>query len=132
VGAGLILETTFLIDLEREVARSEPAAAHAFLTDHRNVPLYLSFIVAGELATGYPAGGRRGWDELIAPFHVLPCTLDVCWHYGQADRHLRANGMLIGANDLWIAATGLAHGMPIVTRNDRHYRRVPGLDVLSY
>jgi predicted nucleic acid-binding protein len=56
----------------------------------------------------------------------------VCWHYGQVDRHLHANGRLIGANDLWIAALGLAYGVPIVTRNDRHFLRVPGLAVLSY
>ena len=34
--------------------------------------------------------------------------------------------------DLWIAATAVAHGVPVVTRNTRHYRRVPGLDVRGY
>jgi predicted nucleic acid-binding protein len=40
--------------------------------------------------------------------------------------------MLIGANDLWIAATGLAYRLPIVTRNVEHYRRVPNLRVITY
>ena len=39
---------------------------------------------------------------------------------------------MIGGNDLWIAATAVAHGVPVVTRNTRHYRRVPGLDVRGY
>ena len=39
---------------------------------------------------------------------------------------------MIGGNDLWIAATAVAHGVPVVTRNARHYRRVPGLDVRGY
>ena len=63
---------------------------------------------------------------------MLPLTDDVAWHYGQTYRYLRVNGSLIGANDLWIAATGIAYGMPVVTRNVSHFRRVPGLDVLSY
>lgn len=46
--------------------------------------------------------------------------------------HLRDNGNLIGANDLWIAATGLAYEMPVVTRNVEHFKRVPGLEVESY
>ena len=39
---------------------------------------------------------------------------------------------LIGTNDLWIAATALAHSMPEVTRNSAQFARVPGLDVVAY
>lgn len=45
---------------------------------------------------------------------------------------MRDNGNLIGAHDLWIAATGLAYEMPVVTRNVEHFRSVPGLEVESY
>ncbi len=34
--------------------------------------------------------------------------------------------------DLWIAATALAFGMPVVTRNERHFARVPELNVIGY
>jgi predicted nucleic acid-binding protein len=63
---------------------------------------------------------------------VLASSAEVSWQFGCAYRHLRRNGQLIGANDLWIAATALAYGMPIVTSNVAHYRRVPGLTVLKY
>jgi hypothetical protein len=39
--AALILETTFLIDLERE-ARKKPAKAHRFIDGHLDADLYLS------------------------------------------------------------------------------------------
>jgi len=45
---------------------------------------------------------------------------------------LQGNRLLIGANDLWIAATGVAYRMPIVTRNVEHYGRVPDLQVVTY
>ncbi len=92
----------------------------------------MTFTVAGELAAGVSLGERAAWESFPAPFHVLPCTRDVCWEYGKAFRHLQQNGLLIGGNDLWIAATALAHGMPVVTANAEHYRRVPGLEVVGY
>lgn len=47
-------------------------------------------------------------------------------------RYMEKNGRLIGANDLWIAATALAHDMPLVTANHKDFVRVPGLDVRRY
>jgi predicted nucleic acid-binding protein len=128
----LILETTFLIDLERELNREEEGPAHGLLARHPSYRLYITPTVAGELAAGASLGDRSRWDAFIAPFHVLPLDQEVCWHYGRAYRYLQANGLLIGANDLWIAAAGLAYEVPVVTRNARHYERVPGLRVESY
>ena len=42
------------------------------------------------------------------------------------------NGLAIGGNDLWIAATAVAYGIPVVTRNTKHYKRVRGLEVEAY
>jgi len=37
----------------------------------------------------------------------------------------------IGAHDLWIAATALAHGLGVATRNSAHFNRVAGLRVVT-
>lgn len=132
MGRSLIVETTFLVDLEREHHRNKPGAAVEFLEANEDARLYLPFIVAGELAAGASLGDRARWEAFLAPFYVLASTADVSWHYGRAYRYLQENGRLIGGNDLWIAATGLAYGMPVVTRNTEHYRRVPGLEVVGY
>ncbi|MEZ4424979.1 MAG: type II toxin-antitoxin system VapC family toxin [Gemmatimonadota bacterium] len=128
----MILETTFLIDLERELRRGVEGPAHRFLESHAKTPLFITFTIAGELAAGLPPGDRNLWMELIRPFRMLDCTPEVCWEYGQAYRYLKANGLLIGANDLWIGATALAHGQPVVTRNVREFGRIPGLRVEAY
>jgi tRNA(fMet)-specific endonuclease VapC len=132
VGRSLIVETSFLIDLEREHNRGAPGRAVAFLEQNGDARLYLPFIVAGELAAGLSLADRSRWETFLAPFYILASNADVSWEYGRAFRYLQENGRLIGGNDLWIAATGLADRMPVLTRNVEHTRRVPGLDVESY
>jgi predicted nucleic acid-binding protein len=128
----LILETTFLIDLERELGQGIEGPTHDFLSAHHASQLHITFTVAGELAAGVSLDRRVMWEQFIAPLRLLPYTPDVCWEYGQAFKFLQANGLLIGTNDLWIAATAIVHGIPLVTRNKRHFQRVPRLEVLGY
>jgi predicted nucleic acid-binding protein len=132
VANGLILGTTFLVDLDRELKRGEFGPAQRFLKERSAEPLFLTFTVAGELAAGPGLTERSHWEELIGPFQVLQATPDVCWEYGRAFRYLATNGLLIGTNDLWIAATALAFGKAVVTRNSREFERVPGLEVRRY
>lgn len=128
----LILETTFLIDLEREALAGEPGPAHQFLQDHAEKELCITLTTAGELACGPRLDERGTWEALVKRFRVLAPDLETAWAYGQTYRYLRDNGLLIGANDLWIAAVCVGHGLPLVTRDPNHFRRVPGLRVMKY
>ena len=133
----LILETTFSIDLERLFRSSEPrssenGSALLFLETHTSSKLYLTFTILGELAAGASMADRQRRTAFIQPFKVLESSQEVTWRYGEIYRFLRANGLMIGSNDIWIAATALAHDLPLVTRNEKHFRRVPGLTVVDY
>jgi len=132
VDDALILETTFLVDLERERRQARTGPACSFLTRNARTLVYVTFTTVGEFACGPRITERDAWEQFIQPFRVLPCTLDVAWQYGRAYRHLADEGRLIGANDLWIAATALAHRMPVVTANEAHFRRVPHLEIRTY
>ena len=123
----LILETTFLVDLERGSRFAE-----VFLEGHIEDRLHITPTIAGELAAGSSMRNREVWREAVGAFHRLPIDEDAQWHYGVTYRYLQANGLLIGANDLFIAAVALANQMPVVTGNARHYGRVPGLEVIEY
>jgi len=127
----LILETTFLVDLERDHLRGSGPTLQ-FLERNAEALLYLPLVVAGELASGASPSDRRRWDAFLAPFYLLPMTREIAWEYGRTYRHLQRAGQLIGANDLWTAATALVHQMPVVTRDVERFRRVPHLDVETY
>lgn len=129
----LILETTFLIALEREIRRDiRNGPAQRLLEERSRDALLITFTIAGELAAGQSLADRGRWEEFIAAFRVLPATREVEWRYGVTYRYLKENGLLIGTNDLWIAVTALANDLPLVTRNRKHFQRVPGLSVVGY
>ncbi len=129
----MILDSTFLVDFEREMRRKEHGPAGRFLESKGNEGLCITFTIAGELAAGESLGGdREKWESFLSPFRFLSYTSEVGWRFGLIYRRLRADGMLIGANDLWIAATALAYAQPLVTRNASDFLRIDGLEVLGY
>lgn len=72
------------------------------------------------------------WKALCEPYVVLPWTEVVSERYGHIYRALKRQGLLIGTNDLWIAATALSYEMPVVTNNRVDFERVPHLRVLPF
>lgn len=94
----------------------------------------LSVITAGEYFYGVthaPVSALREKraKRLIDFFGVLPVEADVGAIYGAIRADLRAKGTPIGPNDLWLAAQAKAHGLVMVTRNTREFKRVKGLKV---
>jgi predicted nucleic acid-binding protein len=43
-----------------------------------------------------------------------------------------ASGSRIGINDVYVAATAAHYGLSLVTRNIRHFKRIPKLKVENY
>ena len=129
----MILDSTFLVDFEREARRSNAGPATRFLEHHADEPLMITFTIAGELAAGDSLGRHRSrWEEFIRPFNLLEYTADVGWHFGEIYRELKAAGQLIGANDIWIAATARTYQVKLVTRNHQDFSRIKGITVLGY
>lgn len=129
----MILDSTFLVDLERERLRGEEGPAVSFLRERQDVVFAITFTIAGELAAGRSLGANREkWARFIEPFRLYTYNSEVAWFFGRSFRQLQSKGQMIGANDLWIAATALAYDVPVVTRNQREFVRVEGLSVLGY
>jgi len=128
----MLFDTTFLIDLQREVLKRAPGKAFAFLEAHSDSPVWISIITYGEMAEGFSSGAREDFLSLMQPYHVVGLTAEIAWRYGQLSRLLRANGASLGDNDLWIACTALEMDAQLVTRDRRHFDRIPALRLVTY
>lgn len=70
-------------------------------------------------------------EHVLASLSVVPISTPVARIHAEVHAELSAAGQEVGAADLWIGATALAHGFGVVTRDARDFRRVPGLRVVE-
>lgn len=94
----------------------------------------VSAISVAELAEGAfsdpdPPQVLRPMQELLATFAIVPVASSTAFQFAELRAFLRRQGMLIPDMDLLIAATALEHDLTLVTRNLRHFARIPGLRV---
>jgi tRNA(fMet)-specific endonuclease VapC len=93
-------------------------------------------IVLGEFRYGIALSRQRSsyeaWLESYLPhFDVLPVTQETTATYAALRVALRRSGRAIPANDAWIAALALQHGLPVLSR-DEHFDVVPGLSRMDW
>jgi predicted nucleic acid-binding protein len=127
-----LLDTTFLIDLQRGERNPSRHAAESWLEGHQNEELAIPAIVFGEFSEGFEDSDHPALIRYKSGFPIIPVDDAVATFYGRISRMLRADGKLIGSNDTWIAATALSLSCPLLTRNADHFSRVPNLVVATY
>lgn len=131
------LDTSYLVDLLREIGRGEEGPAGAVLDRFGDEELGVSIHVVCELLAGAelsvdPVGERPRVDALIAPLALSIPDERFATQYAQLFAELHRRGETISTMDLLIATAAVIDGAPLVTRNAREFERVPGLYVLSY
>jgi tRNA(fMet)-specific endonuclease VapC len=97
----------------------------------------ISVISYGELRYGAEKHHDRDrslavLEELVTFLRIEPLPAAAAEVYGEIRHALAHRGELIGSNDTWIAAHALSSGLTLVTRNEREFRRVPGLTVENW
>jgi predicted nucleic acid-binding protein len=69
-------------------------------------------------------------DELRIALTVYPYTEETALLAGRIDGEQTARGTIIPFSDLLVGATALSLGYSILTSNARHFRLIPGLNVI--
>lgn len=121
----MLLDTTFFIDLAEEGKARHPGACAAWLRTHRHSAKRVSVVTLGEFAVGATA---RETVRFFRGYQPISLGATTAMSAGRLQASLN---FVMGENDLWIAATALRFGWPLVTR-DKAFSRVPGLKVVAY
>jgi predicted nucleic acid-binding protein len=85
----------------------------------------ISAVTVGELQAGVLAAGetdvrarRLATLEALSDIEVLVVDETVAASWARLRVHLAEAGRRVNVNDLWIAATALTHGIPVVTQDE--------------
>ena len=71
-------------------------------------------------------------EDFASRLEVLPYTEKASQHYGSIRSVLEKSGLVIGVNDLHIAAHARSEGLVLVTNNVRKFERIPALAVENW
>jgi tRNA(fMet)-specific endonuclease VapC len=132
---GVLIDASILIDAERGQLDLAAKVAHRPVEE-----AFVSVITASELLRGVHRAAnpdqrarRAAFVEgLLQRLPVLDVDLATARAHARTWADLASAGQRIGPDDLWLAATCIAHGLTLITANERAFARVPGLRVETW
>ena len=125
-----LLDTNFLIGLWRQ---PDAGAEVDFLQANPDAVLGLPWIAKGEFLAGAFIAGhdRERVVKFLSPYPVVFPADRTLVAYAELYAATRTQRRQVGINDLWIAAAALERGVPLLTRNARHFIH-EGVRVIDY
>jgi predicted nucleic acid-binding protein len=135
---GLILDSSVVIAAERQ-RETVPQLLRRIVATAGDQRVALSAVGLTELAHAiYRASNavhrqnhERFIADLLTDMEVVPYAKATALLAGKIDGEQRAQGVTIPFADLLIGVTALEHGYAVATVNLRHFRMIPGLQIVQ-
>lgn len=135
---GLVLDSSVLIAAERE---AKPVSEVLLMLEqqHGETEIILSAITVIEMEHGFhrantPERANRRRDFLDTAFAAIPTepfTKEMAQLAARIDAEAKKKGTVIPFADLLIGITALHFGYAAGTRNERHFKMIPDLKIIS-
>ena len=132
---GTLIDSSVLIAWERNHLGLERQ-----LAEYAEEDFAISAITASELLHGVHRASttaqrrrREAFVEgLLSRLPIIPFDAVTARIHARMSAELAARGTGVGPHDLIIAATAIAGGLTVATRDERSFPRIPGLSLLRW
>jgi tRNA(fMet)-specific endonuclease VapC len=119
------------------IIRKKPPAVLKKVKSKQPGRIAISTITLAELEYGivrsrYPDRNRVALLEFLLPFTILDFDQAASAEYGHIRSSLKSKGRPIDPMDLLLAAQARAHGLVLVTNNEKEFKRVEGLQIENW
>jgi predicted nucleic acid-binding protein len=122
--SGVSVDSCVLIEFFR--AKDKSKTMYAKLV-RSAVPLFISTIVLFEVRAGLNATNQESLKGLLRKISCLPFDTRTAEIAANLSRKLRKNRVQVVSSDLFVAATAIAHNLPLATLNRKHFKHIDGL-----
>lgn len=97
----------------------------------------ISVITLSELEYGVqkskqPTQNKIALTEFLAPIKIIAFDERAAYYYGNIRAELERTGKVIGAMDLLIGAHAISLNLPLVTNNEKEFKRIEGLKIENW
>jgi len=122
--SGIVIDACVLIEFLRTKDKSVTMYAKLVRSE---VPLFISTIVLFEVLAGLNESNQECLMKLLRKTVCLPFDARAAEIAADLSRILRKNRIQVASSDLFVAATAIAHDLPLATLNRKHFERIEGL-----
>ena len=130
----LCLDTDVLIDYLRKpsetvkllIEKIYQSKISVYTTTVNSFEIWLGTLLAPK-----PEELIKETEEFLGQFEILNFNYEASVEASCTMVKLRKQGQTIEIRDLFVGSTSKVSGMPVITRNIKHYKRIPGLMVLT-
>lgn len=130
----LCLDTDVLIDYLRKPSETVKRLMEKIYEDQisAHTTTVNSFeIWLGTFLAPKPEEFFKETEEFLSQLKILNFDYEASVEASRTMGTLRKQGQTIEIRDLFVGSTSKVSGMPLITRNVKHYRRIPRLMVLT-
>lgn len=129
---GLLIDSDVLIEIEKGRINLRD-----FILKREEEEFFISAITASELLHGVwrandpDIRARRSAfvESILSTFPILDIDLRIGRIHAQIASQMLKEKKIIGIHDTWIAASCLAYGLTLISKNIKDFQKIPGLRV---
>jgi tRNA(fMet)-specific endonuclease VapC len=132
---GIIIDTSIFIRAERNNQSLSSIIPSLPLDDD----VYISVATVSELLVGVHRASNKERriirsafvEKILSSFIAIDITTPISRIHSSIVADLMRQGQIIGVQDMWIAATAIHNGFPVLTYDVSDFSRIAGLTILD-
>ncbi len=124
----ILLDTSVFIDYFRKTNKVNSLLTKVLSTDER---IAISVVTHFEIMIGNTPKQNSFWELILENISILDYNFQLNQHAVDIQKQMISANKKLAFQDLIIGATAIYYNYPIATLNEKHFKNIPGLQLIT-